>query len=282
MATATLLSPTAPHHPHQAYSPAGYSPTSIASMISPTTTDQRRTSDETETPHRQSLPSIRDVISGTKPGSYATPAASAAPSLPSPFATSAPPRPYSDVGSEKHVSPRTLQPPSSFPPRSEPMPAFSHPGRPGLSNRPPAPPPPPSLSTYPAQHPSPPRTMEHDEARRAEAQPFNGGYPHQPHQQPPPPPPPPPPPASNHYHMPVQLPPGQMPLPDFPVSPRQVGQLPSPYDPQRPPMYGEDRGNKYEATLNRALVAWSYGDTLSRVSRHMQRRRPPGSSPPLS
>lgn len=31
-------------------------------------------------------------------------------------------------------------------------------------------------------------------------------------------------------------------------------------------MYSEERGTKYEATLNRALVAWSYGDTLNRVS----------------
>lgn len=264
MATATLLSPSAPHHPHQVFQPSAYSPTSIAGMISPT--ESRRTSDDPEPSHRQSLPSIREVISGTKPGSYATVVASsgpAAPSLPSPFSTSAPPRPFSDVPSEKHVSPRTLYPPSSFPPRPETMSTLSDPARSVLPGRPPPPPPP--LSTYSGQQPSPPRTIEHVEVRHRqplEAQPFSGSYTHQPHQ-----PPPPPPPASALYPQSGQLPPGQLPMPEYPVSPRHAGQpMPSPFDPQRPPMYADERGNKYETTLNRAFVAWSYSETLNRVS----------------
>ncbi|KAK1771186.1 hypothetical protein QBC33DRAFT_235652 [Phialemonium atrogriseum] len=271
MATATVMSPSAQYNPHQhqhfpsAYPPPG-PPSNMPGMLSPT--GSRRTSDEPEA-RRQLLPSIREVISGSKPSPYSATVTSSAPpppSLPSPFSLSAPQRPFSDVSSENHTSPRTLHPPSSFPPRSEPMSAFSDPTRPSLTGRPPAPPPPP-LSTYSSQQPSPTEKTEHLEAEQrqaAEAQVFKTGYPHQlqqPHQ-----------PGPGLYSQTGQLPPGQLPIPGYPLSPRQAGPpLPSPFDHQRPPMYGEEnfasRGNtKYEATLDRAFEAWNYGEALNRVA----------------
>jgi len=121
MATATLLNPSNTYHHHSPFTSgysqhatAGRSPSmSVPGMITPA--ESRRTSDEPENAsHRQSLPSIKDVISGTKPPSFPPPPSSSLtsgpPGLPSPFPPSAiPPRSYPD-GPQDRSSPRPLHP----------------------------------------------------------------------------------------------------------------------------------------------------------------------------
>ena len=275
MATAALISPSGPYHPHHAHAHAhshshsspystGYGhthtpTTSIPGMISPV--DTRRTSDDSESSHRQSLPSISEVISGAKPSAYPPQAASSiapsqAQSLPSPFG-SATSRSFTDAGSEKNPSPRTLHPTSGYP-RPDALPAFSDPSRPALSSRP-APPP---LNTFPGQHPSPSSVkLEHFDAdqRHAEASQLSAGYQHS-HGQP----------SSAGLYQSGRLPPGQLPLSGYPVSPRNNGPtLPSPFDSQRTPVYGDDgdynRGNEYKNTVDRAFETFGFGATLHAV-----------------
>ncbi|KAK1754675.1 hypothetical protein QBC47DRAFT_223602 [Echria macrotheca] len=261
MATAALVSPGGPYHhsPHSSFSSSYHSgpPTSIPGMISPV--DSRRASDDSEGPHRQSLPSISEVISGTKATSYPPPAPAPPPhsqGLPSPFAASGP-RPFGDFSSDKNPSPRTLLPSSGYP-RPDTLPAFSDPSRPALSNRP-APPP---LNTFPGRHPSPPVKMEQHEAeqRHAEQQPYSAGHQHQ---------------SSNPPNMytPPARPPGQLPLPQYPVSPRNNGPaLPSPYEAPRPPMYADERDQshnrdgEYRSTLDKAFESWGYTEVLNTVA----------------
>lgn len=270
MATAALMTPTTPYNPHQP--PSGFPPyhsTHAASgpgMISPV--DSRRTSDDTESSHRQSLPSIQEVI-GVKSSSFPPQAPAAAMTgsqgLPSPFASTHS-RHFSDMSQEKNPSPRTLHPTSSFP-RADPAPPFSD-SRPPMSSRPAPPPPPPPpqpLGAFSRSQPSPPTKLDqhpiqrhHEpEHRLVESHQPNGGYSH---------PPPPPPPAA--YPPPGQLPPGQMPLPGYPISPPRHG---APFDPQRPPLHPDERDyngrDKYEATLNRHFEAWSYAEYLAKVCR---------------
>ncbi|KAK3945982.1 hypothetical protein QBC46DRAFT_63764 [Diplogelasinospora grovesii] len=270
MATAALISPSAPYHSHHSSYSSGYPhsapPTSIPGMISPV--ESRRTSDDLDAPHRQSLPSIQEVISGTKPvSSYPQPAQAPLPpppqqqqSLPSPFASHPPSRPF-DLGADKNPSPRTLHPVTSTYARQEQLPAFSDPARPSLLNRPPPP-----LNTYPGQHPSPPVKLEHLEPdhRHVEAHPLSGGYPHAPlpNQAPP-----------ALYSQTGRLPPGQLPLSSYPVSPQHgAPTLPSPFEQQRTPIYGDEgdfgngRGNEYKATLDRAFEVFNYGDALQVIS----------------
>ncbi|KAK5658542.1 hypothetical protein OQA88_1934 [Cercophora sp. LCS_1] len=269
MATAALVSPGGPYHPHHSHHSSfssGYphsAPPTGMPMISPL--DFRRASDDSEPPqhHRQSLPSISEVISGTKPTQYAAAAPAPLPpsgSLPSPFSTAPPPRPFGDVGSDKNPSPRTLHPASSFPPPNT-LPAFSDPSRPALSR--PAPPP---LSTFPPRHPSPPVKVEqHDrelEQRHIEPQPYSAGHQHQPSQPPP------------SLYTPPSRPPGQLPLPQYPISPRQNGPaLPSPFETQRPPVYGEERDSslnrdtgEYRSTLDKAFESWGYNEALTTIA----------------
>ncbi|KAH8893233.1 hypothetical protein GQ53DRAFT_780705 [Thozetella sp. PMI_491] len=263
MATATLISPSNAYQPYHAPSfssgyhappppppPPSQAP-SIHSMVSPAE-PPRRTSDEPEIPHRQSLPSIQEVISGTKGPQYphsAPPTGPPAPSLPSPFSTSAPSRPYGETTTDPNPSPRTLHPTSNYP-RPEPTPAFSDPARHAVSGRP-APPP---LNTFPASHPSPPRNEP--EPRHPEP---HSSFPHASQPQPP------------LYAHTGRLPPGQLPLTGYDVSPRQGGHaLPSPYEAQRPPIYEEgdyvQRPNEYKSTVDRAFEAWSYAEALSDIS----------------
>ncbi|KAL1855647.1 hypothetical protein VTK73DRAFT_8536 [Phialemonium thermophilum] len=260
MATTALISPTTPYHPHTAFSSfASQAPTSsMPGLISPV--ESRRTSDEPESAaHR--LPSIQEVISGTKPPGYAGPVSSA-PSvgLPSPFSTVAPPRQLSDVPQERRASPRSLQH-TSYPPRPGPSSTFSDPIRPALNR--PLGPSPQSANLYLSQQPSPTTRTDQESDRRQlpDGPQFSGSYGHHPSL-----------PVSGLYPQPGQLPPGQLPLPGYPISPRHAGppSLPSPFEPQRPPLYGEDdsatKGSKYEATLNRAFEVWSYSEALHRIS----------------
>ncbi|KAK3325823.1 hypothetical protein B0H66DRAFT_529844 [Apodospora peruviana] len=275
MATAALISPSGPYHPHHPHHhphtssfssyPHSAPVASIPSMISPV--DSRRTSDDSDTTHRQSLPSISEVISGSKPAAYPPQVPTSMPqtqSLPSPFASSAPSRSFGDVGSDKNPSPRTLHPTSGYP-RPDALPAFSDPARPAMSTRP-APPPP--LNTFPGphlshpSHPSPPSVkVEQLEAeRQAEAAQLSAGYQHS-HGQPSP---------AGLYNQTGRLPPGQLPLSAYPVSPRHNGPtLPSPFDSQRTPIYGGDgdynRGNEYKSTLDRAFEVFNYGESLHSI-----------------
>ncbi|KAL2137585.1 hypothetical protein VTI28DRAFT_8984 [Corynascus sepedonium] len=275
MATASLISPNTPyqHQHHNSFSsgyPYSAPTTGVPSMISPA--EPRRTSDGSDPghAHRQSLPSISEVFSERKTPLYAPPPSSApvhqAPGLPSPFTSAPQPRPFSDIASpDKNPSPRALLPTSTFP-RADPLPPFSDPGR----HSRPVPPP---LSTYQGQQPSPPVKVEQLEAdqRHAEAQSLQNG------QRPPAPPPPPTQqqqPLPGLYTETGRLPPGQLPLSAYPVSPRHSGPpLPSPYDAPRPPTYGEEaehahyRLSDYKASLDKHFQANGYQDALQAIMR---------------
>ncbi|KAK7969428.1 hypothetical protein PG988_008501 [Apiospora saccharicola] len=96
MATATLLSPAGAYHPHNsAYS---HPPPSMPGMMS--AGDSRRTPSELEANKRQSLPSISEVFSSSKPSPYS-------PTTPS------------TIGSSQNLPPPPPPPFSSAPPRSD-------------------------------------------------------------------------------------------------------------------------------------------------------------------
>ena len=277
MATAALMNPSNPYQPYHgsSYSNNYHAPppppqtSNIHGMISPT--DSRRTSDEADIPHRQSLPSIQEVIQGAKgPSQYhqsaPPPTGPPAPSLPSPFSSSASSRPYGDGASDPNPSPRTLHPSGGFP-RPEAAPSYSDPARHSVSSRPIPPP----LNTFPAQHPSPQRMGSTELDQRHQEAP-NSGYPH---------------PSSGQqglYPQTGRLPPGQLPLSGYDMSPRQGGHpLPSPYDGQRPPMYEDTeythRPSEYKVTLDRAFEAWTYSEALNDVGLFLDLRTsyaPPG------
>lgn len=262
------------HQHHNSYSsgyPHSAPATSIPGMVSPV--EPRRPSDESETghSHRQSLPSlpsILEVFSEKKPLGYAPPPPSAPlpppQSLPSPFTSAPPPRPFADLGSpDKNPSPRTLHPPSSSTySRPDPLPAFSDPALPALASRPVPPP----LNTFPGHHASPPVKLEQVEAeqRHAEAQSLSAGHR----------PPPPPHPLPSLYSEPGRLPPGQLPLSGYPISPRHSAGagLPSPYEARGPPGYGEEadysphRTSDYKAAFDKHFQVNGYQDALQAVS----------------
>ncbi|KAK4177858.1 hypothetical protein QBC36DRAFT_345097 [Triangularia setosa] len=273
MATATIISPSAPaYHQHHSSYNSGYphsAPvTSIPGMISPV--EPRRSAEDPEPTnnHRQSLPSISEVISGTKPGSFAPPVPQQMPpqNLPSPFSvaslTSGPPRSF-EAGAEKNQSPRTLHPASSGYPRPDTLPAFSDPSRPALASRP-APPP---LNTFSGPHQSSSRKIDSIETDQRPPQtqqtPLSAGHREQPPQQ-----------LPGLYSEAGRLPPGQLPLSAYPVSPRHSGAgFSSPYDSQRPPAYGEDsseymhhRLSDYKAALDKHYETYGYQDALQIVA----------------
>ncbi|EWY90764.1 hypothetical protein FOYG_08160 [Fusarium oxysporum NRRL 32931] len=257
MATATLITPAAhyqpqPQPPFSSYSQPSSGAASIANMIS----EPRKAADDQEPSNRQSLPSISEVIQGTKPGPYPVahaPGLQSGSSLPSPFA----PAPRSFPEAEKRSSPQPLHPTSSFPRQDGP--AFADSPRPHFSNRPSLPPVSDRRQSPSAKADLPPHHHHHPEQKLPEPHhPLNGAYAH----------PPPPPPAPVAYQ-PGQLPPGQMPLPAYPISPRHgmPPHIPGSYDPRAPhvddPEYARAR---YEATVDRHYESWNYQDSLSRVS----------------
>ncbi len=277
MAT-TLISPSAPyyhhHHQHQHHNsfnsgyPHSAPATSIPGMISPV--EPRRASDDSEPAHahRQSLPSlpsISEVFSEKKVLGYAPPPASApippAQSLPSPFTSAPPPRPFADVGSpDKNPSPRTLHPSSSAFPRPDTLPAFADSALPALASRPVPPP----LNTFPQHHSSPPVKLEQLEAeqRYAEAQSLSTG--HRPQL---------PQPLPSLYAETGRLPPEQLPLSSYPISPRKSAGpgLPSPFESPGPPGYGEEGGysphrpSDYKAAFDKPFQTNGYQDALQAV-----------------
>lgn len=274
MATAALISPSASTYHrdqhHSASSSSSYSSgyphsapvTSIPGMISPV--EPRRPAEESESshPHRQSLPSLPSIseVMGTKPGAYqpAPSAPSLPPSLPSPFTTAAP-RPFGD---EKNQSPRTLHPqPSSYQQRPDALPPMSDPSRPGSLRDHRAMPP---LNTFSAQHHSPTHGHDQRETERLHVQPplSAGRREEPPHRLP------------GLYGQTGQLPPGQLPLSAYPVSPRHNGPptLPSPYEAQQRTPYGPEdspeymhqhqRLPDYKAALDTRFESWAYQDAL--------------------
>ncbi|KAK1469135.1 GATA zinc finger [Colletotrichum melonis] len=260
MATAALISPSSHYGPPSSFS-SGYQHhpapgPSIAGMISPI--EPRRPSDESETPHRQSLPSLSEVISGAKPSPYPPSQGSSmsgSQSFPSPFAPG-PPRSYAE--STDKNSPRPPVPASTFAPRQDALPAISDPPRPPFAGRPPAP-----LGGFSGPQPSPPLKHEHmRDMRESDARAAENAGPYAQHSIPPPPTIYPHP---QHPQHPGQLPPGQVPLPGYPVSPRHAGPPPPfPYEAQRPIPHREDP--EYgPARVRTHLDAWGYQDCFSRI-----------------
>ncbi|KJZ78734.1 hypothetical protein HIM_02125 [Hirsutella minnesotensis 3608] len=254
MATATVLAPSA-HYPQPSYS-TSFSQHSSASTSTASTmisSEQRRTSNENDAPNRQSLPSISEVISGARPGQFPPPAQSDMPSssLPSPFTQGG--HQYSDA--DKHSSPQPLHPAASYAQRSEGLPAFVDSPRPPFNGRH-------SLPPVADRRPTPPTKSEIPPQHAPKPTDAGASYSH--------PPPPPPPAPSSHPYQPGQLPPGQVPLPSYPISPRHAVPLnTSHYDPRGQPVHPDEAEYanrvRYEASLNRHFETWSYQDSLSRI-----------------
>jgi hypothetical protein len=203
--------------------------------------EPRKRDDYHESPNRQSVPSISEVIEGTEPGpSNFRPLSSiqAGFSLFPPFALVRQPL----RKTEKHPFLQQLLPASSFRLRQHALPDFSDAPRPPLT----------SLSSlFPAsdssQSPSAKAEIpfQHHQPEQQKTpgphSPLSGVYAH--------PPLPLPYPAPVTYQ-PRQLPGRQMPLPAYPTPPRQD---------YAPPAI-------YNAPVNRHIGSWSYQDSLSLVN----------------
>lgn len=251
MAAATVLNPNS-HYPTQpstypsAYSHHSPSHSVSSNMIS--SSEPRRAGDESDAPARQSLPSISEVISGARPGQYPSPSHQPAPSssgLPSPFPSHTRQYPEHD---KHHPSPQPLHP-ASFTPRQDAVSSFSESPRPTFSGRPGFP-----IAdrrpTPPGKPDGPPHHQQGHEPRSVTSS----------YSQPPPPHIP-----SSHPYQGSQLPPGQVPLPSYPISPRH---MPGEYDARRPPHHAEPAEYaraRYEQGPNRHFETWSYQDAFNRV-----------------
>ncbi|KAK0388274.1 hypothetical protein NLU13_4519 [Sarocladium strictum] len=263
MATATILQPTS-HHPSAHSSAYPTTAAAISNMISsepgkpagvPAVLDAK------DSTSRQSLPSISDVLKVAEPRQFqppAPPSMQPTSSFPSPF-TSGPRGSYSD--GDKHASPQTLHP-SSFPARQEPPSTYADSPRSSFHGRP-------GLPAVPERRPSPPLRPDIPPHHMTEAQrahdphhPLNNGaYAH-------PPPTVPPLPTGPYAHGP--LPPGQVPLPGYPISPHRAGPPgPHPYDHRGPPPPHPDDVDpasraRYESA--RHFEQWPYPGALARVA----------------
>ncbi len=273
MATATLISPSSayqPYHNHPSYSsgyhalPPSSQTSNIHGMVSPQNPvgPRMRPTFLTGNPchlSKKSSKARRDQASTTNLRLQRAhlPQHFLRPSLPRRRAALLAMRPPTQI----HLQERSILPPAS--PRSEAMSAYSDPARHSVSGRPPPPPPP---SAYPTQHPSPPR-IGSTEMEPRHQEPSNG-YPSH---------------ASSHqgglYPQTGRLPPGQLPLSGYDISPRQEGHaLPSPYEAHRQPVYDDaeyPRPHEYRSTLDRAFEHWSYSEALTDVSPRNFWRTPP-------
>ncbi|OAA45697.1 GATA-type sexual development transcription factor NsdD [Metarhizium rileyi] len=257
MATATVLAPSSHYPQSSSYSsypqhqpgtapPPTQSSNSGGNMIS---SEHRRPSDDKEQSGRQSLPSISEVISGTRPGQF-PPAQPTGSSLPSPFVPT--PRSYSEA--EKQ-SPQQLHTSSTYPPRQENLPAFVDSPRPPFNGRHSLPP-----VTDRRQTPTKPEFPQHrlaESQQQSDPHASNGAYGH-------------PPPPTSHPYPSGHLPPGQVPLPTYPVSPRHaVPPPPGSYDPRGQSVRHEDaeysNRPRFESAPARHFETWSYQDALSRI-----------------
>ncbi|KAJ6440505.1 GATA-type sexual development transcription factor NsdD [Purpureocillium lavendulum] len=258
MATATVLAPSA-HYPTQTSYTSGYPqhpPPATAAPSNMMATEPRRSSDDNESSGRQSLPSISEVISGARPGQYPPAHVQSGPGLPSPFTQPSHQYPESD----KRSSPQPVHPATGFPQRPETLPALTDSPRPPFTGRHSLPP----VSDRRPTPPAKPESAHQHAAKPSDSMTQNGAYAH---------PPPPPPPTSHptsHPYQPGQLPPGQVPLPNYPISPRHgVPIAPGHYDPRGPPVHPDDADYanraRYDPSLNRHFETWSYQDSLSRI-----------------
>ncbi|KID91293.1 GATA-type sexual development transcription factor NsdD [Metarhizium guizhouense ARSEF 977] len=258
MATATVLAPSSHYPQSSSYSSypqhqTGTAPpppsNSGSNMIS---SEHRRSSDDKEQPGRQSLPSISEVISGTRPGQYPSPSQpnlQPGSGLPSPFTPA--PRSYSEP--EKH-SPRQLHTSSTYPPRQENLPAFTDSPRPPFNGRHSLPP----VSDRRQTPPSKPDFPQHrlaESQQPSDAHASNGAYGH-------------PPPPTSHPYPAGHLPPGQVPLPTYPISPRHaVPPPPGQYDARGQSVRHEEAEYpsrpRFEPTPTRHFEPWNYQEALS-------------------
>ncbi|KAK8114174.1 hypothetical protein PG999_006243 [Apiospora kogelbergensis] len=234
MATATLLSPAGAYHPHNSAYAHPPPPPTMPGMMS--AGESRKTPSELEASKRQSLPSISEVFSSSKPSHYSPTTQSThgssqglpPPPPPPPF-SAAPPR--TDAGPEARA---TLATPeerfSRFAPRSE----GPYPG--------------PSSSSFAFGE-------QREGAKPSDPSQRNGSHP----------------PALSFSH-PSHLPPGQYPLGHQapPISPRHMGPPGPPYDHHRPPLHSDEEyglPRRYDSSaLNRHFEAWGYTDCLQRIS----------------
>ncbi|KAI0390432.1 hypothetical protein F5Y17DRAFT_468936 [Xylariaceae sp. FL0594] len=241
MAAATLLNPATAYHPHSQPFSSHHQPQAppppLMSMVA--SVESKRPSNDLDAGSRQSLPSLSEVFSGTKPSRYSptTPTTVPGPQgLPPPFPSVGPPPPL---------------PRSEAGPGPEPRPLPAHEDKFfRYSSR---------HDSGPIQGPGPGSQTSYsypdhrDLPKAAEPAPGNG------HLNPQPPPP-------------MSYPPGQLPLSAAPPPPARLhGALPA-YDPHRappPPRAEEDYAShrtRYDATLNRHFEAWGYADCLGKIS----------------
>lgn len=257
MATAAVLHASAPYPTAAASYSSAYPQPPASNGVS--TPDARKV-DELDSLKRQSLPSISEVISGTK--SYPAPPNAAAQqpntSFPSPFTSGGgPSRSFTDQ--EKQPDPQAMRSASGAYPSRHETNAFAESPRPPFSNRPGG------LPPVPDRRPSPigskdalgvaHRVFDYNDSRSA-----NGGYQQPPLQANT---------ASNVYPN-SQLPPGQLPLPHFPQSPRYAQQTHgyatnSNYDQRNQPMGMEDRDRAARPAQSEPFDTPSYQEALSRV-----------------
>jgi uncharacterized protein YueI len=255
MATATVLHPPSSYPPPPTSYSSAY-PQSVSNMIS--TVDARK-NDDMDPLKRQSLPSISEVISGTKPYPPPTSSSTQQPgtSFPSPF-TSGASRSFTET--EKQPSPQSLRSGSSaYPSRHEATSSFADSPRQPFNGRPGLPPVPDRRPSPATKHEIPP--PHHLSDSHSDSRSLNGGYPH----------PPSLPASAQPVSYPTnQLPPGQLPLPHYPPSPRHAP--PSHgygghYDQRAPPMAVEDRerGVRHQPEYSNFDTA-SYQEALSRMA----------------
>ncbi|KAK8139579.1 hypothetical protein PG984_000702 [Apiospora sp. TS-2023a] len=196
--------------------------------------DSRRTPSELDASKRQSLPSISEVFSSSKPSPYS-------PTTPS------------TIGSSQNLPPPPPPPFSSAPPRSDagPEPRAAGPAPDERFSRYA----PRNEGSYPGPSSSSFAYGERDGAKPSEPLQRNGGHP-------------PGLPFSHSSH----LPPGQYPLGGQapPMSPRHMGPPGPPYDHHRPQLHSDEEygmPRRYDSSaLNRHFEAWGYTDCLQRIS----------------
>lgn len=219
--------------------------------------ESRKPTDDSERSNRQSLPSISELVSGAKSSFYPpTPCSSLQPDNSLSSLLTSTPRPKPEI--EKPSSLQTAHSALLFSPQQDALPATDSPRVPfsGLSSPPPASGrrPGPSPEFPPPHHdPGPPKPPE-------PPRPFNEVYAH----------PLPAPQALVHYQ-PDQLPPGQMPLLAYPISPRHAipTHAPKLYDPGPVPHSEEEDSSaraRKDETVKRYFDSSMYEDLLSRVS----------------
>lgn len=259
MATATVLAPSA-HYPSYTLSYSQHSSASSVNSSTMISSEPRRHSDDNDSASRQSLPSISEVISGARPPQYpphSQPTMAPGSGLPSSFHQSVHQSVHQYADSDKHPSPQPMHPTSSFAQRQDTLPpAFVDSPRLPFNGRH-------SLPPVTDRRPTPP-TKPEIPPQHSHKPSDNGAYPH--------------PPPTSHPYQPGHLPPGQVPLPSYPISPRHAVPV---YDPRAQPPHPDeaDHANRarFDPSINRHFEPWNYQESLSRVcdmatARYLQSR----------